>query len=124
MSPNATIAPTYYNGVYRHGVDTKRRVQIPAKWRPPESGTEFTVVLWPQSNEGTCLRVLPPEGMAELKRIIDAMPNADPNKVVLKRYIGSKSAQVTLDAVGRVCIPEEMAEKAGITNEAVLVGSL
>src|SRR5205823_2653017 len=83
-----------------------------------------TVVLWPQSNEGTCLRVLPPEGMAELKRIIDAMPNADPNKVVLKRYIGSKSAQVSLDAVGRVCIPEEMAEKAGITNEAVLVGSL
>jgi MraZ protein len=52
------------------------------------------------------------------------MPNSDPNKVVLKRFIGSQSAQVTLDAVGRVCIPEEMAREAGITNEVVLVGSL
>ena len=124
MSPKETNAPTYYNGVFRHGVDIKRRVQIPARWRPAETGTEFTVVLWPQSNEGACLRVMPPEGMAELKRIIDAMPNDDPKKVVLKRYIGSQSEQVTLDAVGRVCIPDEMAKEAGISNEAVLVGSL
>jgi MraZ protein len=124
MSPTETITPTYYNGVYRHGVDPKRRVQIPAKWRPAKPGTEFTVVLWPTSNDGACLRVLPPEGMAELKRNIDAMPNSDPNKVVLKRFIGSQSVQVTLDAVGRVCVPEEMAKEAGITSEAVLVGSL
>src|SRR5438045_4028536 len=124
MSPKVTIAPTYYNGVFRLVADTKRRVQIPAKWRPPESGIEFTVVLWPQSNEGACLRVLPPEGMAELSRTIDAMPNSDPKKVVLKRFIGSQSVQVTLDAVGRVCLPDDMAKEAAITTEAVLVGSL
>jgi len=117
-------ATTYYNSVYRHGVDEKRRVQIPAKWRPVRSGVELTLMLWPKSKEGPCLRVLPPEQMAELMRDIDAMPNGDPNKVVLKRFIGSESVQVTLDKGGRICLPEEMARAAGIQDEAMLVGLL
>jgi MraZ protein len=68
--------------------------------------------------------VLPPQEMAELMRDIDAMPNGDPNKVVLKRFIGSESAQVTLDKSGRICLPEEMAGAAGIESEAILVGLL
>ena len=105
-------------------MDPKRRVQVPAKWRPAESGIELTLVLWPKSKEGPCLRVLPPEEMADLMRDIDAMPNSDPNKVVLKRFIGSESVQVTLDKVGRICLPEEMARAAGISAEVVLVGLL
>jgi MraZ protein len=116
--------PTYYNACYRHGVDEKRRVQIPAKWRPAESGTEFTVILWPKYAEGPCLRVLPPVEMAELMASIDAMANDDRNKTVLKRLIGSASMQVALDKAGRICLPDEMAREAGIQNEAVLVGLL
>ncbi len=124
MEPNRPTEPIYYNSLYRHGVDEKRRVQIPAKWRPAESGVEFTLILWPKSLEGPCLRVLPPQEMAELMRDIDAMPNSDPKKVVLKRFIGSESVQVTLDKAGRICLPEEMATAAGIADEAVLVGLL
>ena len=126
MDLNETSEPTYYNSLYRHGVDEKRRVQIPAKWRPVQPGTEFTVMLWPKAKEGPCLRVLPPQEMAELMRDIDAMPNSDPSKVVLKRFIGSESIQVTLDKAGRVCLPEGMAEAAGlkVNGEAVLVGLL
>jgi MraZ protein len=115
--------PTYYNSWYLHGVDEKRRVQIPAKWRP-SAGVEFTMVLWPKPKEGSCLRVLPPKEMAELMRDIDAMPNSDPSKVVLKRFIGSESVQVGVDKAGRICIPEKMAKDAGITTEAILVGLL
>src|SRR3989442_15099474 len=124
MDPEQTVQTTYYNSLYRHGVDEKRRVQIPAKWRPAKSGVEFTLVLWPKAKEGPCLRVLPPNEMAELMRDIDAMPNTDPNKVVLKRFIGSESVQVTLDKSGRICLPEEMARAVEIKDEAVLVGLL
>jgi MraZ protein len=124
MDPGQINAPTYYNSLYRHGVDEKRRVQIPAKWRPAELGTEFTLILWPKAKEGPCLRVLPPEEMAELMRDIDAMPNTDPSKVVLKRFIGSESVQVAVDKAGRVCLPEGMAVAAGIKDTAVLVGLL
>jgi MraZ protein len=124
MEPNENIEPKYYNSLYRHGVDEKRRVQIPAKWRPTKAGVELTLILWPKAKEGPCLRVLPPEQMAALKRDIDAMPNSDPNKVVLKRFIGSESVQAPLDKTGRICLPEGMAKAADITNEVVLVGLL
>ena len=126
MEANDNSAPTYYNSLYRHGVDEKRRVQVPAMWRPAKAGIEFTLILWPKDKEGPCLRVLPPEEMAELMKSIDAMPNSDPNKVVLKRFIGSESVQVALDKAGRICLPEEMSKAAGIGigDEAVLVGLL
>jgi MraZ protein len=117
-------SPTYYNATYRHGVDDKRRVQIPAKWRPAESGVELTLVFWPKSKEGPCIRVLPPDQMAKMMREINAMPNSDPSKGVLKRFIGTESVQAQLDKAGRICLPEEMAQAAGIGDSAVLVGLL
>jgi MraZ protein len=124
MVAEETLEPTYYNSLYRHGCDDKRRVQIPAKWRPAKPEVEFTLILWPKAKEGPCLRVLPPKEMAELMRDIDAMPNGDPNKVVLKRFIGSESVQVAVDKAGRICLPEEMARAAGIKDQAILVGLL
>jgi MraZ protein len=116
--------PTYYNSLYKHGVDEKRRLQIPAKWRPAKENFEFTLIVWPKSKEGPCLRALPPEQMAKTLREIDAMPNSDPSKVVLKRFIGSESVQVALDKAGRVCLPDAMAAAAGIKDDAMLVGLL
>lgn len=124
MPSTQTSEAIYYNSLYRHGVDEKRRVQIPAKWLPTSGTVEFTLILWPKAIEGPCLRVLPPQEMAELMASIDAMPNTDPNKVVLKRFIGSESVQVMADKSGRICLPDEMAKRADIKAEAVLVGLL
>jgi MraZ protein len=117
-----SVVPIYYNSTFKHGVDEKRRLQIPAKWRPDQEGTELTIVVWPKHQAGTCLRVLPPAKMAKLAADIEALPNGDPNKTILKRSVGSKSVQVALDKAGRICLPDEMAGAAGIKGEAVLVG--
>ena len=124
MSDAKASGRTYYNSCYTHGIDEKRRMQIPAKWRPESEGTELTMILWPKHQAGSCLRVLPPEEMAALMADIDAMPNGDPNKVVLKRFIGSESVQLTVDKAGRIVLPEAMARAAAIKDEAVLVGLL
>ena len=124
MTPNETSAPICYNSVYRHGVDEKRRIQVPAKWRPDGDKVEFTLVIWPKEKAGVCLRVLPPEKMQQTMKELDAMPNSDPNKGILKRFIGNNSEQVTLDKAGRICLPEKMTTAAGVKGEAVLAGSL
>lgn len=123
MSSSGSIAQVY-NSTYRHGVDEKRRIQIPSMWRPTAESFQFTLIVWPQRQEGPCLRVLPPKEMAELMASLDAMPNGDRNKTILKRIIGSESTQVTLDKAGRICVPEEMATAAGIDEEVILVGLL
>ena len=124
MPEQSVSAQIYYNSLFRHGVDAKRRVQVPAKWWPSRPEVEFTLIVWPKSAHGPCLRVLPPEQMGQLMADINAMSNDDPNKVVLKRFIGSESVQVPLDKAGRICLPEEMAKAAGVKKEAVLVGLL
>ena len=124
MESEKISGPTYYNGTFTHGVDDKRRLSVPARWRPSESGTELTLILWPKEKTGACIRVLPPKKMADLLQQIEAMPSDDPNKTFLARFIGSRSVQVTVDSAGRICLPNEMAEGAGINDKAVLVGLL
>lgn len=114
-----------YNGNYPHGVDEKRRVQIPAKWRPADGEKfEFTMIVWPKYPEGVCLRMLPPTETAKLLGSLSNIDDSNPIKPTLKRLIGSNSTQVELDKAGRACIPETMAAAAGIKDEAVLVGMM
>ena len=115
----------YYSSLFRHGVDDKRRVQIPAKWRPSDPDYVYSLILWPHGTEAdACLLVLPPDEWRTLVDKLKAMPFADPKAQALRRLIGMKSAQATLDKAGRICLPEEMAKTVGIEKEAVLVGLL
>lgn len=113
----------FYSSIFRHGVDEKRRVMIPAKWRPSQPDVEFTLILWPNAGQpDACLLVLPPVRMQALAAKIAEMSSADPQAQSLRRLIGSKSASASLDKGGRVLIPDDMAKKTGVEKEAVLVG--
>jgi MraZ protein len=105
-------------------VDEKRRVQIPAKWRPTEPEI-LTLVLWPKgAMPEACLLVLPPKEWEALVQKLKTMPFADSKAEALRRLLGKKSDRVTLDKGGRICLPESMAKAAHIGKEAVLVGLL
>jgi MraZ protein len=120
---NESTEPIYYNARYRHGVDGKRRVQIPAKWRPAEEGVQFTLLLWPHNGQAdACLLVLPPPVFKELVGKVTSMKFADPSVEALRRILGEKSDRVVLDKVGRITLPDWMTQAAGIKDEAVLNG--
>jgi MraZ protein len=122
MPTDLPSEPIYYNSLYRHGVDDKRRVQVPAKWRPSD-GAVFTLLVWPKgSTAEACLLVLPPDEWAALVQKLKAMPFADSKAQALRHLLGKKSDRVTLDKGGRFCLPEWMAKAVGIGSEAVLVG--
>jgi MraZ protein len=124
MSATASSETIYYNSFYRHGVDDKRRLQIPSKWRrPADTSIEFTLILWPKgSMADACLLVLPPDEWNALVQKLKALPFSDPKAEALRRLLGRKSDRVALDKVGRICLPEGMAKAAAIENEAVLLG--
>jgi transcriptional regulator MraZ len=113
----------YYHSRFRHGVDDKRRVQIPAKWRPLEPEAELVLIPWRTGTQlNSHLLVLPPREMDALAEKIRAMSFSDANAAALRRLIGGNSASVTLDKAGRICIPAEIADAVAIKTEAVLVG--
>ena len=113
----------FFNSFYRHGVDDKRRVQIPAKWRSGRGEVEFMLILWPNGNQAdACLLVLPPKVSGALVDKLTAMPFGDPRAEALRRFLGEKSDTVTCDKAGRITLPEPMARAVGIEKDAVLTG--
>lgn len=114
-----------YNSTYRHGVDPKRRVQIPAKWRPSQPEVRFTLIPWPHKGmKSAFISVLPPEVMRELTVKLKGMPYSDPKSQALRRLLGGRSDSIVMDSAGRITIPEEMAIAADVLKDAVLVGTV
>jgi MraZ protein len=114
-----------YHGLFRHGVDEKRRTQIPAKWRPANLETEFTMILWPnKSHPGSHILVLAPAAARAMTEKLKGMSLSEEKPAALRRYIGAHSANVAVDKAGRMLIPEMIAGPAEIeiNSEAVLVG--
>lgn len=112
----------YFSSVYRHGVDEKRRIQIPAKWRSEDSEI-YTLLVWPKGpTADACLLVLPPEEWVALVAKLKSMPNADPKAEALRLLLGTRSDRVSLDKSGRICVPEWMTKAVAIEDEAVLAG--
>lgn len=117
----------FYLSEYEFGVDEKRRVQVPAKWRPADGGEgfEFFLLRWqPNPKRPVCLLVLPPEGFQKLNDKVSQLSFSDPNAEALRRSLTRAADVVTLDSAGRICLPKGLADAAGIQKKAVLVGML
>ena len=122
MPADQPKTPVYYNSHYHHGVDEKRRVQIPAKWRSPDAEV-LTLLVWPKGSlPEACLLALPPVEWEDLVAKLKAMPYSDSRAQSLRHAVGTKSDRVPVDKSGRICLPEWMAKAVLIEKEAVLVG--
>jgi len=123
----ASSKSTFYLAEYEFGVDEKRRLQVPAKWRPEDGGEgcEFYLLRWqPTPKKPVCLLVLPPAAFQKLNDKVSALSFSDPNAEALRRSLTRASDVVTLDNAGRMCLPKGLADAAGIRKKAVLVGML
>ncbi len=121
--PDTPKAEKIFNSSFPMKVDDKRRVQIPAKWRPEEPGAELTIVPW-ETAHGISLRVFPQAQFLKMIEKIEAMPEGSLERDELLRKVGRNSEQVTIDSAGRITLPEAMLKAAGLSTntEAMLVG--
>lgn len=124
---DAPSKPTVYLSEYEFGVDKKRRLQIPAKWRPADGGEgfEFFLLRWqPHSVTPVCLLVLPPPAFQKLTDKVSELRFSDPKAEVLRRSLTRAADVVALDSAGRICLPKALADAARIQKKALLVGML
>ena len=103
-------------GEYRHNLDAKNRLFIPAKFRE-ELGESFVVA---KLMRGECLRVC---SVAEWDKYIEPIRNMnrkDSEKIF--RALTKEAIQVSPDAQGRVVLSSALVEKAGLEKNAVIIG--
>ena len=114
--------PAVFKGTYRHRIDPKGRLPVPAAFRRAlrEDGAgRLVVTLLDQ-----CLAAYPPHEWADLESQLRALPAFRKPVKALTRLLTSRAADCELDVQGRILLPSALRESAGLTQEAVVVGVL
>ena len=103
-------------GEYRHAIDPKKRLFIPAKHREV-LGTSFIIV---RDLYEPCLKVY---SMEEWQAFIAPIEAMDPDEAApILRYIYRESVRGDADSQGRVTLNDTLIARAGIQKDAVIVG--
>jgi len=107
-----------FTGEYRHTVDDKGRIAVPAKFRA-QLGAGAVVSRWLDA----CLAIHTTQGWDSLAAKVAALPITDQNARRFQRLIFACAAEVELDRQGRVLLPAYLREHIDLGTEAVVVGS-
>ena len=101
-------------GKYRHTVDPKGRLFVPAKLRE-ELGESFYVTLGLEH----CLSVYTEAGWQAIVDKYNALPMSQARKM---RFLFANAAKCEPDKQGRFLIPTELRDYAGLKDEVMFVG--
>lgn len=104
-------------GRYKHNVDTKGRMFVPAKFRA-ELGESFVAAA--VMDHCICLYSAE-EWNARMTKLSDQPMTEKVRK--LSRLLGSRSDEVTIDAQGRINLNKELLAYANIEKEALVIGA-
>ena len=107
-----------FTGEYRHTLDDKGRLAVPARFRAQlEDGA--LVSRWIDG----CLAIHTRTGWDALAEKVAALPITDAASRLFGRSIFAGAAETELDRQGRILLPSYLREGIGLEGEAVVVGS-
>jgi len=107
-----------YAGVYYNSIDSKGRAAIPAKLR---YGLEEQLRIM-KSVDGCLLLLTRADWESYVAKCLDGRDPDDPDTRRLERFLFANSKDVQIDAQGRILIPSDHIEHAGIDKEVAFVG--
>jgi MraZ protein len=107
-----------FTGEYRHTVDAKGRIAVPARFRAQLAGGAF-VSRWIDA----CLAIFPRDAWDLLAARVASLPVTDSSARTFSRFVFSGAFEVEVDRQGRVLVPANLRDWAELRGEAVVVGS-
>ena len=104
-------------GEYKHSIDAKGRVIMPAKFRE-DIGDVFYVT----RGSDNCLKAYAEDEWKKFVEKVSALPDSDPNARSYKRNVLSSSIECELDKQGRILISETLRSHAKLKKEVTIIG--
>jgi MraZ protein len=104
-------------GEFQHNVDIKGRMIVPARFRE-ELGERFIVT----KGLDKCLFVFPMKEWAVFENKVKDLPISDPSVRKFVRFFFGGAFEAETDNQGRVVLPVNLREYAGIQKEIITVG--
>ena len=108
-----------FTGEYRHTVDDKGRIAVPAKFRAQLDAGRGRLALarrtvWPST---------PRRAGTTCPTKVAALPITDQTARRFQRFVFAGAVEAELDRQGRVLLPAYLRDSIGLAGEAVVVGS-
>ncbi len=107
-----------FRGAHYHSVDDKGRVIIPLRFRT-ELGNQFVIT----KGLDRCLFVYREDDFSEMEKKLQSQPALDRHAIRLQRWFSAEALETSVDNQGRVAIPSNLREFAGIDEETAIVGA-
>jgi len=104
-------------GTYYHVIDAKGRMNFPTKLREL-LGSSFYVT---KGLDAHCLAVYPAEEWERLSEKVAAIPES--KGAQLKRWLFSGACEMVPDQQGRILIPQDLRQFAGLEKDVVVIGA-
>jgi MraZ protein len=109
-----------FRGTFDHTLDAKNRLTVPARYR---SALADGVVLAMTIDQRPCVGMWRPDDYERYtERALADQPPLSTARAELERFLYGSSADVDLDAAGRVMVPSFLSTHAGLAKEVVVVG--
>lgn len=105
-----------FMGEYNHSIDPKNRVIVPAKFRD-ELGENFVVT----AGLDGCLYLCPTNDWKAFVEKLAQLPFTKETRV-FQRHFMQNAADCEIDKQGRILIPSNLKELAGLDKDVVFVG--
>ena len=113
---------TVFRGQFSHTVDPKGRLSIPADFREVlADGFGDKLMVAPNGN---ALDVYPERTWKELEDKVSGLPLLDPDRRKFQYLYLSGGKAVVLDAQGRIQIPQNYRERAGLVKDVEIVSMM
>lgn len=105
-------------------LDAKGRIAIPTRFRESLQPSAAASVVLTQHPMDRCLALYPQARWEEIAAQIAGLPDALPSTRGLKRRFIGQAVWMELDSNGRILIPVELRELAGLDKTVMLVGQM
>ncbi|NTW00011.1 MAG: division/cell wall cluster transcriptional repressor MraZ [Oscillochloris sp.] len=104
-------------GEFEHSIDDKGRVAVPARFR---EGLSEGMVL--TRGFDPCLQAFPRQVWQQLAQKVSSLSLGSPEARNLRRILFSNAAEVEVDRQGRILVPQNLREYAGLAEQVVITG--
>ncbi len=110
-----------FRGSFEHSVDSKGRVSVPSRFREIITDRyEGKLVLTMDFDR--CITVYPLEEWERVEEKIKSLPQMQKEVKDFMRTVFSTASECELDKQGRILIPPQLRERAGLNKSVMVVG--
>ena len=106
-----------FTGEFQHALDDKGRGIVPARLRA-ELGDRFVIT----RGLYQCLFIYPPSEWARIEQKLKELPFTRSDARAFTRLFFSGAAELEVDKQGRILIPQNLREYAGIEKVVMFIG--